>query len=123
MLAPLRDHLCPMDPMSSPLLCMAKDCYFHQLSVGVDPDGPSSRESQWITSEDVNVKHLLNVFTSIDVNSECVWDTCANFMYHLYWHKRRLVVMGPKIEGLPDNHPSKPHCLYHLSELFGSVGD
>ena len=44
-------------------------------------------------------------------------------MGHLYWHKKRLVVLGPKIEGLPDDHRSKPECLLQLSRLFNSVGN
>jgi len=84
---------------------------------------PGFGEAQWITSEDVNVEHLLDVFTAIDANSENIWVACANFMCHLFWHKPQLVVLGPKIERLLDNHPSKPHCLYHLSQLFGSGGN
>jgi len=44
-------------------------------------------------------------------------------MNHLYWHKRRLVVLGPKIEALADHHHSKPRCLFQLSRLFNSVGN
>ena len=73
--------------------------------------------------EDVNVEHLLNVFTSIDTNSVIAWDVCACFMRHLYWHKKRLVVLGPKIECLPDDHRSKPRRLLQLSRLFQSVGN
>ena len=123
MLAPLRDHLCPKDPVSSPLLHATKDHYFRRLSVEVDPGEPGFEEAQWITSEDVNAEHLLNVFTSIDANSVEVWDTCSRFMKHLRWHKPRLVALGPKIEGLSDDHPSKPECLFQLSKLLDSIGN
>jgi tetratricopeptide (TPR) repeat protein len=123
MLAPLRDYLSPKDPKSFPLLCMTKDHYFGRLSVDVDPGKPGFEEARWITLEDVNVEHLLNVFTSIDANSVDVWETCASFMEHLYWHKPRLIMLGPKIEGLPDNQPSKLKCLFHLSQLFDAVGN
>ena len=123
MLAPLRDYLRPKDPMSSPLLHKTKECYFRQLSVHINPGKPGFEEAQWIRSEDVNVEHLLDVFMSIDADPASVWDACAHFMRHLYWHKPRLVVLGSKIEELPDVHPSKPRCLFQLSRLFGSVGN
>ena len=123
MLAPLRDYLSPTDPKSSPLLCTARERYFTRMSVNINPNKPNFRESQWITSEDVNVEHLLNVFTTIDANSDSVWGACAHFMQHLVWHKKRLVILKPKIEGLPDDHSSKPECLFELSRLFCSVGD
>jgi tetratricopeptide (TPR) repeat protein len=123
MLAPLRDYLCPEDPTSSPLLRMTKECYFGRLLIFVNPGSPGYEEARWITSEDVNVEHLLDVFTSIDANSCNIWDACANFMRHLYWYKPRLVVLEPNLEGLSDNHPSKPKCLFHLSHLFCSIGN
>jgi tetratricopeptide (TPR) repeat protein len=123
MLAPLRDYLSPKDPKTSPLLCTTKERYFTRISVKISPDGPNFRETQWVTSEDVNIEHLLNVLTTIDADSEDVWDACANFMRHLVWHKKRLTILGPKIGGLPDNHRSKPECLFQLSRLFGSIGD
>ena len=122
MLAPLRDYLCPKNPTSSRLLCATRDSYFNRLSVDVDPSGPGFEEARWITSEDVNVEHLLDAFTSADVNSNGVWSAFACFASHLYWHKSRLVMLGPKVEALPDDHPLKPHCLYHLSRLFYSIG-
>ena len=123
MLAPLRDYLCPKDPRSSPLLCATKEHYFTRLSVSVCPGTPGFEEARWIVSEDVNVEHLLNVFISIDAELGDIWDTCAHFMEHLLWHKRRSVVLGPKIEGLWDYHPSKPRCLFELSRLSKSVGN
>jgi len=87
------------------------------VSVGVELNAPGFEEAQWITSEDVNVEHLFNVFTSSDENSVSVWDACAHFMQHLLWHKKQLVMLGPKIKGLPDDHPSKPECLFQLSWL------
>jgi len=123
MLAPLRDHLCPKDPISSPLLCMAKESYFTRLSVDLHPQKPGFVKAQWITSEDGNVEHLLDVFTTIDANSDDVWDACVSFMQHLLWYKGRLVALRPSIEGLPDNHRSKPECLSALSGLFISAGN
>ena len=123
MLAPLRDYLRPKDPRSSPLLCTTKESYFTRLSVDLHPDELMFKEARWIMSEDVNVEHLLDVFVSIDANSKGVWDACSNFLNHLYWHKPRLVVLGPKIEALPDDHPSKAQCLRDLSQLFELVGN
>jgi len=118
MLAPLRDYLRPKDPTSSLLLGATKEHYFSRLSAVVHPDSPGFRESRWIMSEDMNIEHLLDVFTSIDATSENVWGACADFMNHLHWHKPRLITLGPKINALPDDHPSKVQCLEALSWLF-----
>ena len=123
MLAPLRDYLRPKNPASSPLLHLTKECYFSWLSVDVRPGYPSFEDASWITLEDVNVEHLLDVFTTIDSNSNDVWDVCYHFTEHLFWHKQRLVMLGPKIEALPDDHHSKPKCLFELSRLFGAIGN
>jgi len=123
MLAPLRDYFRPKDPRSSPLLCTIKERYFHRLSVFIDPEKPGFDEAQWITSEDLNVEHLLDIFTTIDAGSHEAWAACGHFLEHLYWHKTRLIMLGPKIEGLPDHHPSKPRCLLQLSQLFSAVGN
>ena len=123
MLAPLRDYLGPQDPRSSPILCASRDHYFSRLSIHLEPGKPSFEDARWITSEDVNTEHLLYVFTSVDRNSDDVWNACSNFMEHLYWHKNRLVVLGPTIEELPDNHRHKSECLFELSRLFQSVGN
>ena len=123
MLAPLRDYLCPNDPRLSTFLCITKECYFTRLAFEVYAGKPGYEEAAWIVSEDVNIEHLLDVFTSIDANSISVWETCAYFMMHIYWYKGRLVVLEPKIRRLPDNHPSKPKCLFWLGWLFDVVGN
>ena len=123
MLAPIRDYLSPFDPNSSSLLCTTKDRYFSRLELKVDPTIPGFDGAQWIKSEDVNVEHLLGVFTSIDATSEGAWDACCNFIRHIYWHKPRSITLKAKIEGLPDGHRSKPFCLFGLSWLFESVGN
>ena len=123
MLSPLRDYFRPKDPKSFPPLCAIKDRYFSRLSIELDPNKPSFGAARWITSEDVNVEHLLDVFTTADGASTSVWTACAHFMGHLYWHKKRLIVLTPKIEGLPDDHPSKSQCLAQLALLLGSVGN
>ena len=123
MLAPIRDYFRPQDPKSSPLLCTTKGSYLTRLSVHLDPDEPGFGEAQWIVSEDVNVEHLLDIFTSIDTDAGDVWDACVHFMQHIYWHKPRQTVLRTKIEALPDDHRSKPDCLFELSRLFQSVGN
>ena len=114
MLAPFRGHLHPEDPKSSQLLSMIKESYFTRLSVDLYPGRPRFKKARWIASEIVNVEHLLNIFTSIDTNSDDVWDACANSLKHLYWHKKQLITLGPKIGGLPDGHRSKSECLFEL---------
>ena len=123
MLAPLRDYLSPKDPKLSPLLCTTTERYFTRVSVDADPEKHNSRGTQWIASEDVNVEHLLDIFTTIDPIPDSTWDACVDFMEHLLWHKKRLTILKPKIEGLLDNHRFKPDCLFGLSWLSYSVGN
>ena len=123
MLAPLRDHLRLKDPKSSRLLCMTKERYLARMSTDTDPNKPGYGESRWIVSEDVNVEHLLDVFTMVDASSDGIWDACADFIRHLAHHKQRLTILKPRIEGLPDDHRSKPNCLFELSRLSNSVGN
>ena len=121
MLAPVRDYLSPRNPMLIPLLCPTRDCYFTRLSVDVEPGKPGFEEARWIVLEDVNAEHLLETFTTVDGASCNVWDACADFMKHLFWHKPRPVTLGPKLEALADDHPSKLECLYQLSRLFETI--
>jgi len=123
MLAPIRDHLSPKDPASAPLLCSTEGRYFSRLSAHVYPGKPGFEETKWIMSEDVNIEHLLDVFTAIDATSNVVWGACADFMNHLCWHKPRLFTLGRRIEALPDNHSSKLECLFQLSQLFQKIGN
>ena len=123
MLAPIRDYLAPKNSTTSSLLCETKDHYITRLLVEVDPDRPGFEEAGWIVSEDVNVEHLRDTFTSLDASAGDVWDACSNFMAHLYWHKPRKTVLGVKIEGLSDDHPSKPNGLFELSQMCNKVGN
>ena len=123
MLAPIRDYLGPQDPQSTSLLCATRDRYFSRLSVEVDPDNASFGEARWILSEDVNIEHLLDVFTSINPGRSDIWDVCYHFIEHLRWHKPRETLLGLKIEALPDDHHYKPKCLLGLSQLFAQVGN
>ena len=122
MLAPLRDHLSPADVMSNSLLCTTKYLYFARLSVNLDPTHPGFEEARWITSEDVNVEHLLDTLTS-NVGMDYAWDASGSFMRHLFWYKPRQTVLGTKIEQLPDDHRFKPRCLFELSRLFQTAGN
>ena len=123
MLAPLRDYLRPKDPTSAPLLDTIKGHYLSRLLVDLSLNSPSFEQSRWVVSEDVNVEYLLDVFASTDTNSGGLWYACSVFMEHLCWHKPRLVMLGSKIEALPDDRPFKAPCLQKLSNLFGSVGN
>jgi len=122
MLAPIRDYFYPQDPNSFPVFCAVRDSYFIRLSIDLHPGDPGFEEAQWIMLEDVNVEHLLDVLTSIDKDTD-VWNACAHFMDHLYWHKRRQTVLASKIKDLPDDHPSKFNCWFKLSLLFRTVGN
>ena len=123
MLAPLRGYLSPKDPRSSSLLRAVKEQYLSRMSVDLDPNDPGFANTRWITSEDANVEHLLDVFSTIDAGSNDVWEACSKFIDHLTWHKTRFTILGPKIEKLPDDHGSKPECLLCLGGLFDEVGN
>jgi tetratricopeptide (TPR) repeat protein len=123
MLAPIRDHLSPQDPRSSPLLCATRDHYFKRLSVDVHPNLPGYEEARWIVLEDVNIEHLLDVFTSADQSEGYIWDACFHFLDHLVWHKPRQTVLGSKAEALPDDRPLKPQCLVRLSWISQQTGN
>jgi len=123
MLAPLRDYLSPDNPKTSPLLCTTKEFYFIRMSAEIDPKMPDFGEKQLITSEDINIEHLLDIFTTIDADSDSVWDACTNFIKRLALHKKRPTTLKPKIEGLPDHHRFKPGCLFALSILTSFLGN
>ena len=123
MLAPIRHYLSPQDPLSSPILLTTRDHYFNRLSIDVSPGNSGYEDARWIALEDMNVEHLLDVSTPIDQTEGNVWDASYHFMRHLYWHKPRQTILRSKIEALPDDHHSKPKCLFALSLLFGRVGN
>ena len=122
MLAPLRDYLCPKDPMTATLLSATKDLYTARLSAVVNHTGPASEDERWITSEDANIEHLLDVFSSADPNSDNIWGSCEDFICHLQTHKPRQTVLGPKFERLPDDHRRKPSGLFETAALLNLLG-
>ena len=103
------------------LLCMAKERYFTRMSAEINRNGLEYGESRWITSEDVNVEHLLDIFTEVNANSDSVRDASVDFMTHLVWHKRRPTVLRLKVEGLPDGRHSKPRDSLDISRFLPSV--
>jgi len=78
MLVPPQDYLTPEDSKLSPLLCTIEDCYFTRMSVDLGPDRSGFGETGWITSEDANAEHLLDIFTSINDSSDDAWDACTS---------------------------------------------
>ena len=123
MLAPLRDYLCPKDPKSSSLLRTVKERYFSRISVDTDPQSPGFAEARWITSEDINVEHLLDVFTTVEADSDEVWEACDHFIKHLYFHKQRFTILKAKVEGHPDGRGPILECWHKLAWLISAVGN
>ena len=123
MLAPLRDYLSPKDPQSSQLLHTARDRYFAQMGGSNDPKESYFERTRWIKSEDINVEHLLDVFTTIDADSRSDWTACILFMDLLSLHKWRPTILKAKVEGLSDDHRFKLACLHALSRLLSHVGN
>ena len=124
MLAPLRDYFRPKNPSSSALLVTTKDQYFDRLCAwqyerGVD----GLTEAKWFVSEDINAEHLLDVFVSIDTELMGVWRACHQFLDQLAEYKPRPVILGPKINILPETHPFKANCVRALATLFAVLGD
>jgi len=107
------------------VLHATKECYFARMSVYLDQNHPDFIKSQWIVSKDVSIEHLLNVFTTIDANSDGVWSACADFMTHLFWHKKRLIILKPGSRMIIT--PSRNACLsshgcFILLEIRWSAG-
>ena len=112
MLAPLRDHLSPQDPQSSPLLRTTQDRYFARFPVNVDPEKLGFPEAQWIVLEDANVEYLINVFTSSNPNRGDIWDPC----YRHYWRRPRKTIRGINVLGEDDSSNLKRKQLADAAE-------
>ena len=123
MLALLRDYLRPKDPKSSSLLRTVKEQYFSRTPVDLNPDDPGFAEARRIILEDINVKHLLEVFTMIKPNSDQVWETCGFFIEHLISYKQQFMTLKAKIEGLPDGCGPRLGCWSKLAYLVLIVGN
>ena len=118
-LSPIRDYFFPQDPESPPLFRATSERYSARLSVDIYPDKPGFGEDRWITSEDANIEHLLDIFA----NSDCAWGACLHFMGYLYWHKPQRTVLEQETEGLPDDRPFRSGCTSELSRSFERVGN
>ena len=92
-LAPIRDYLGPRYPQTFPLLCATRDRYFKRLSIDINSNDPGFGEARWIVLEDVNIEHLLGVFTFVDPTRGDTWDACSHFIEYLHWHKPRQTVL------------------------------
>ena len=123
MLAPLRDYLRPKDPKSSSILRAVKERYFSRMSADLDQDGPGYAKGRWIISEDLNVEHLLDVFTTVEGSSDEVWEVCDHFLEHLYYHKKRLTILKPKIEEFSDGCGPRLECWCKLAYLVFTAGN
>ena len=135
MLAPLRDHLKPSNPCSAPLLLTTKAQYFARLDLMKEPllDDEGNKQglpsvgarrfskAQWI-SEDPNVEHLLNIFTSLDPKSEDVWRACHQYLLHVFHlNPHFTTTLSRRIRALPDSHPWKADCKRLLRKIQGRI--
>jgi len=124
MLAPPRDHLLPSDPCSAPLLLTAKARYFARLDLVTESheDGdPGLSEARWIVSEDTNVEHLIDVFTSLDAKSDDVWRTCYQYILHLIRLHLHRTILSSRIIEPQGSHPWKAGCVTSLDQLWGGM--
>ena len=120
MLAPLRDYLLPSDPCSTPLLLTTRAQYFTRLDLIMNTlqgGDPEFSEARWILSEGANVEYLLDIYASLDTESEDVWRACHRFIHHLIHLGPRSTALEARIEALPDSHPWKAACKSALGEL------
>ena len=74
-------------------------------------------------SEDINAEHLLDTFVSTYTESVDIWRACHRFLNRLAECKPRPVILGPRIDILPETHPFKADCVCALATLFGVLGD
>ena len=119
MLAPLRDYLLPNDPCAAPLLLIAKAQYFTRLDLVMG--NAEFSKTRWILSEDTNVEHLLDVFTSLDAKSEDVWPACYRYILHLIRLNPHSIVLDRRVRALPDSHPWKIACMLSLQHPYVGI--
>ena len=114
MLAPLRNHLLSKDPLSAPLLLTTKAQYFARLALITNTYVDLGlSETKWVVSENTNVEHLLDVFTSFGV----LRPACRPILQFIRL-RHCFVTLRVQVRALPDSDPRKAVCESSLRQML-----
>jgi len=114
MLAPLRNHLLPKDPLSAPLLLTTKAQYFARLALITNTYVDLGlSETKWVVSENTNVEHLLDVFTPFGV----LRPACRPILQFIRL-RYGFITLRVQVRALPDSDPRKAVCESSLRQML-----